>query len=131
MHDTMAVGIPFSGGETMPEFTTVSMNEATILTSSGRQKRYLPEYIAYIQQLPTGQAGRLRLEESEKPGTISRRLAVAAKGCIFPSLLSVQAVISISGAKTAQMNNHGRSVGIPDEGGQMRKRHRWIRHLSK
>jgi hypothetical protein len=63
----------------MPEFTTVSMKEATIRTSSGRQKRYLHEYIDYIQQLPTGQAGRLSLEESEKPGTIRRRLFVAAQ----------------------------------------------------
>jgi hypothetical protein len=29
----------------MPEFTTVSLKEATLQTSSARQKRYLREYI--------------------------------------------------------------------------------------
>jgi hypothetical protein len=58
----------------MPEFTTVSVQEAQLRTIPGRQGRYLNEYIDYIQQLPPGQAGRLRTEESEKPLTVRRRL---------------------------------------------------------
>jgi hypothetical protein len=37
------------------------------------------EYVDYIQQLPQGQAGRLRIGEDEKHTTIRRRLTVAAK----------------------------------------------------
>jgi hypothetical protein len=68
----------------MPEFTTVSLKEATLQTSSGRQKRYLHQYIDYITQLPTGQAGRLTLGEEEKHTTIGRRLGVAAKTLGIP-----------------------------------------------
>jgi hypothetical protein len=63
----------------MPEFTTVSVTEAQLQTTSGRQKTFLQDYVAYIQQLPRGQAGRLRVKESEDPLTIRRRLVSAAK----------------------------------------------------
>jgi hypothetical protein len=39
----------------MPEFTTVSVQEAQLRTIPGRQGSYRNEYIDYIQQLPTGQ----------------------------------------------------------------------------
>ena len=71
----------------MPEFTTVSMKEATLQTSSGRQKRYLDEYIDYLTNLPTGQAGRLRIEQEETPTTIRRRLGVAAKTFGIPVII--------------------------------------------
>jgi hypothetical protein len=38
----------------MPEFTTVSLKEAKVQTTSGRQSRYLHEYIDYITNLPNG-----------------------------------------------------------------------------
>jgi hypothetical protein len=63
----------------MPEFTTVSLKEAKVQTTSGRQSRYLHEYIDYITNLPKGQAGRLRTGAEETPATIRRRLGVAAK----------------------------------------------------
>jgi hypothetical protein len=75
----MALVCTFYGGGTMPEFTTVSLKEATLQTSSARQKRYLREYIDYITMLPKGQAGKLRTGEEEKHATIRRRLGVAAK----------------------------------------------------
>ena len=68
----------------MPEFTTVSVTEAHLRTTSGRQKTFLHEYDAYIQQLPRGQAGRLRAGESENPLTIRRRLVSAAKAMAIP-----------------------------------------------
>jgi hypothetical protein len=71
--------VPFTGGRTMPEFTTVPVQEAQIRTIPGRQGTFINEYADYIQQLPKGQAGRLRGEESENPMTIRRRLAAAAK----------------------------------------------------
>jgi hypothetical protein len=78
---------PENGGDTMPEFTTVSMKEATLQTSSGRQKRYLHEYIDYITNLPKGQAGKLRIGEEEKHTTIRRRLGVAAKTLGIPLII--------------------------------------------
>jgi hypothetical protein len=67
------------GGRTMPEFTTVPVQEAQIRTTPGRQGQFINEYAAYIQQLSSGQAGRLRGGESENPMAMRRRLAAAAK----------------------------------------------------
>jgi hypothetical protein len=71
----------------MPEFTTVSMKEATLQTSSGRQKRYLSEYVDYITSLAIGQAGRLRIGAEETPATTRRRLGVAAKTLGIPVII--------------------------------------------
>ena len=68
----------------MPEFTTVSVQEAMVRTIPGRQGTYMNEYVAYIQQLPKGQAGRLRIGEEEKHTTIRRRLVSAAKALAIP-----------------------------------------------
>jgi hypothetical protein len=68
----------------MPEFTTVSITEAHMRTIPGRQGRYLNEYVDYIQQVSSGQAGKLHASESEKPLTIRRRLVVAAKAMNIP-----------------------------------------------
>jgi hypothetical protein len=51
----------------MPEFTTVSVQEAQLRTIPGRQGTFMNEYIDYIQQLPKGQAGKLHPVENEKP----------------------------------------------------------------
>src|SRR5918997_2417968 len=71
----------------MPEFTTVSRQEAMLQTSSGRQKRYLNEYIDYITNLPKGQAGRLSIGAEETPATTRRRLGVAAKTLGIPLII--------------------------------------------
>jgi hypothetical protein len=47
----------------MPEFETISLQEAQARTFSGRQGRFINEYADYIQQLPKGQAGKLRIGE--------------------------------------------------------------------
>jgi hypothetical protein len=73
--------------KTMPEFTTVSRQEAMLQTSSGRQKRYLDEYIDYIKTLPKGQAGKLSIGEEETPATTRRRLGVAAKTLGIPLII--------------------------------------------
>src|SRR5918996_2346167 len=58
--------VPFTGGRTMPEFTTISRQEAMLQTSSGRQKRYLDEYIDYIRACLRFMEGvRLRLLPGE------------------------------------------------------------------
>jgi hypothetical protein len=101
----------------MPEFTTVSVTEAQLQTTSGRQKMYLHEYVDYIHKLPTGQAGRLTIGESEKPGTIRRRLFVAAQTLGIPLII--------------KRSSRGRNAGIPDEQDQKRKQHRQISHSAR
>jgi hypothetical protein len=71
----------------MPEFTTVSVQEAQSRTTTGRQKAFLHEYADYIQKLPLGQAGRLRMGEQEKHATIRRRLTVAAQTLGIPMII--------------------------------------------
>jgi hypothetical protein len=63
----------------MPEFTTVSVQEAQLRTIPGRQGKFINEYADYIQQLPQGQAGRFTVGESEKYLTVRRRLVTTAK----------------------------------------------------
>jgi hypothetical protein len=87
----MALVCTFYGGGTMPEFTTVSVKEAQMRTIPGRQGAFMNEYANYIQQLPTGQAGRLRIEEQEKHATVRHRLGVAAKA------LGINLIIKRSG----------------------------------
>jgi hypothetical protein len=71
----------------MPEFTTVSVIEAKLRTTSGRQKAFLLEYVDYILKLPTGQAGKLRVGEEENPLTIRRRLLSAATAMNIPLII--------------------------------------------
>ncbi len=63
----------------MPEFTTVSVQEAQLRTIPGRQGKFINEYAHYIQQLPTGQAGKLTIGADEKHTAIRRRLVTTAK----------------------------------------------------
>jgi hypothetical protein len=63
----------------MPEFTTVSIQEAQVRTIPGRQGGFMNEYADYLQQLPRGQAGKLTIGADEKQTTVRRRLATAAK----------------------------------------------------
>jgi hypothetical protein len=71
----------------MPEFTTVSVQEAKVRTIPGRQGRFINEYADYIQQVPAGQAGRLRIGETENSLTIRRRLITAAKTMNIPLII--------------------------------------------
>jgi hypothetical protein len=71
----------------MPEFTTVSVTEAQFRTIPGRQGRFMHEYADYIQQVPQGQAGKLRIGEQEKHTTVRRRLLVTAKALGIPLMI--------------------------------------------
>ena len=71
----------------MPEFTTVSVQEAQIRTIPGRQGKFINEYADYIQQIPQGQAGKLRIGEDEKQTTVRRRLVSAAKAMNIPLII--------------------------------------------
>jgi hypothetical protein len=71
----------------MPEFTTVSVTEAQLWTIPGRQGSFMNEYVDYIQQVPQGQAGKLRIGEEEKHPTVRRRLIVAATAMNIPLII--------------------------------------------
>jgi hypothetical protein len=45
----------------MPDFAIISVKEAKLRTLPGRQGKFINEYADYIQQVPQGQAGRLRI----------------------------------------------------------------------
>jgi hypothetical protein len=66
-------------GGTMPDFATVSLEEAQVNTTSGRQRKFINEYTRYIRLLSQGQAGKLSPLENENPATIRRRLDSVAK----------------------------------------------------
>jgi hypothetical protein len=87
----MAVVCPLYGGETMPEFTSVSVQEAKLRTLPGRLGKFINEYADYIQQLPQGQAGKLSIGEDEKHTAIRRRLTTAVKA------LGINIIIKRSG----------------------------------
>jgi hypothetical protein len=69
----------------MPELEIVSLEEAK------GQGKYLPEYIGYIQQIPKGQAGKLRILEDENASAVRRRLTQAAQA------LGISLIIKRSG----------------------------------
>jgi len=104
----------------MPEFTTVPVQEAQLRTTPGRQGQFINEYANYIQQVPKGQAGRLRTGDGENPLTVRRRLVSAA------TALAISLTIKRSGNDLYFWWENGggeqqeRSEAIPDE--QSRKR---------
>src|ERR671915_2402729 len=62
----------------MPELQIVSLDEAQ------GQGRYVPDYVALIQQVPEGKAGKLILSEGENPITARKWLILAAKAMDLP-----------------------------------------------
>jgi hypothetical protein len=75
----------------MPEFTKVSVQEAMIRTIPGRQGKFINEYADYIQEVVSGEAGKLHAAENENSLTIRRRLISAAKA------LGINIIIKRSG----------------------------------
>jgi hypothetical protein len=109
----MVLPIRASRGRTMPEFTTVSVQEAKVRAIPGRQGQFINEYAQYIQQLPAGQAGRLRIGQSEKHTTIRRRLISAANA------LGIHIIIKRSGNDLYFWRENG--------GAEPRTKHRYTR----
>ena len=62
----------------MPKLEIVSLDEAQ------GQGRYVPDYVALIQQVPEGKAGKLILAEGENPITARKWLVLAAKAMDIP-----------------------------------------------
>jgi hypothetical protein len=96
----------------MPEFTTVSVQEAQTRTIPGRQGQFINEYADYIQHVPQGQAGRLRTGESENPLTVRRRLTSAAHA------LRIMLIIKRSGNDVIFLAERWRSGAAKAKKGQ-------------
>jgi hypothetical protein len=58
-----------------------------ITDNSRTAGKFINEYADYIQQVPAGQAGRLRIGETENPHIIRRRLITAAKTINIPLII--------------------------------------------
>ena len=64
----------------MPQFESVSLQEALAKTARpSKRTEVIQEYVAYISQLRSGKAGRIRAGDGETIGAIRRRLGEAAK----------------------------------------------------
>ncbi|MDA1096714.1 MAG: hypothetical protein O3B84_05600 [Chloroflexi bacterium] len=63
----------------MPQFRTVSLDEARTKPASGKRAELLQEYAGYLDRLTAGQAGSLKAAPGETTQAIRRRLGAAAK----------------------------------------------------
>lgn len=63
----------------MPTFEIVSQPDAELKTATEKRAKILSEYLGFIEQLKTGQAGRLAASEGETIGAVRRRIGAAAK----------------------------------------------------
>ena len=63
----------------MPKFKLVPLHEAVAKTATGKRAQIAQEYLSYINQLESGQAGKLVSSEEESAIAIRRRLGAAAK----------------------------------------------------
>ena len=63
----------------MPNFETVPIDVAAERTVVNQRQKIIQEYVAYIQQLPEGQAAKLTAGEGETLPMIRRRLGEAAR----------------------------------------------------
>ena len=63
----------------MSRLEIVSIEEAMAKTASGKRAKIIHEYLGYIRQLESGQAGMLPATEDESAIAIRRRLNQAAK----------------------------------------------------
>ena len=63
----------------MPRFDRVPIGEATAKTASGKRAQIIAEYVAYIEQLGDGEAGKLQAAQGETLSTVRRRLGDAGR----------------------------------------------------
>ena len=63
----------------MSKLEIVPIEEAMARTASGKRAKIIHEYLGYIRELQSGQAGKLTASEDESAIAIRRRLNQAAK----------------------------------------------------
>ncbi len=64
----------------MPKFDQVPLRDAMVSSATGKRARIIREYQSYIEQLKSGNAGRLQAAEGETLAAVRRRLGAAARG---------------------------------------------------
>ena len=62
----------------MPLFETIPVKQAQVESLTGKRARILHEYMAIIEQVPEGHAGKLDPAEGETSNAVRRRLGAAA-----------------------------------------------------
>ena len=98
----------------MPNFDTISVDEALMKTASGKRAEIIKEYAGYIEQLSSGQAGRLRAGAGETAAAVRRRLGAAAR------LTGKQLTIKRAGDEVIFWSK-ARGTGAPRGRGRPRK----------
>ena len=63
----------------MSTFELVTVEEAIMRATPGKRAKVLEEYLGYIRQLTSGQAGKLQPGEGESVTAVRRRIGAAAK----------------------------------------------------
>jgi hypothetical protein len=91
----------------MPQLQIVSVEEAQ------GQGRYVPNYVALIQQVPAGQAGKLVLSDEENPITAWKWLVLAAKAMDIPLALGAGDGTSTSGLSPPDPRANHRGTATP------------------
>ena len=62
----------------MPEFQRLSLGEAQLQSGTGKRAQLIREYVAYVEQVEMGQAGKLTPAPGESVTAVRRRLTLAA-----------------------------------------------------
>ena len=63
----------------MPTFTKLSIAQAQAKSATGKRAALLQEYMGYVQDVTSGEAGSLEATEGETTQAIRRRLNAAAE----------------------------------------------------
>ncbi len=63
----------------MPKFKSLPLAEAMVKSATGKRAQLTKEYMDYIEQLPSGQAGQLQAAGGESIAAVRRRLGAAAR----------------------------------------------------
>ena len=63
----------------MPKFKSLPLAEAMVKSATGKRAQITKEYMDYIEQLPSGQAGQLQAAAGESIAAVRRRLGAASR----------------------------------------------------
>ncbi len=63
----------------MPKFKSLPLAAAMLKSANGKRAQLTKEYMAYIEQLPSGQAGQLQAAAGESIAAVRRRLGAASR----------------------------------------------------
>jgi hypothetical protein len=79
--------VPLSGGENNAGIYNRISTRSANADNPWKTGKFINEYADYIQQVPSGQAGKLHVSESENSLTTRRRPVAAAKAMNIPLIV--------------------------------------------